>query len=493
MGSHGSNQSGDKHSLRGGVLGVFESSIMGLAGSAPAYSIAATTFTLSAVVGLGAPAELIYCGIAMFGIVYAFKYLSAHDPHAGASYSWVRSGIHPALGYLAGWSLVTASLIFSVSATLPASQGIIALFSEKAATSNKTLEIVVGAIIFVIMVAIVAFGVTITSTAQVIMSTLEVGFLILFLFVAIFHHHVVGFHWSWLYSFHSIGGISKFTIGALSAAFFYWGWDVTCNLNEETKGARKTSGVGAVNGVISVMVLYVFAAIVIQMAISQDGIQKGGVQVMTIIGNMIWGGWPGKVIVISVILSTIATLETQLIQISRTLFTMGRDKSLPSMLGTTHQKFKTPLWAIAISAIITLVLFLLSTLAGSIQNLLNDAVAAIGIQIAFYYSLAAFSVIVIYRKQIFKSVKNFIFIGLWPAIGAVFMLYVFEEIIPFLPHLVKIDKSIALDTRAWVIGLGSIVLGLLPMLYYWSKGSIYFKAPTPEERTAIMQEFEAHL
>jgi amino acid transporter len=493
MAGKSSNAENGKHSLRGGVLGVFESSIMGLAGSAPAYSIAATTFTLAAVVGLGAPAELIYCGIAMFGIVYAFKYLSAHDPHAGASYSWVRNGIHPALGYLAGWSLVTASLIFSVSATLPASQSIISLFSNADPTKNKTLEIVVGAIIFMVMVAIVAFGVTITSTAQVIMSTIETVLLVLFLLLALFHaHHVQSFHWSWLYSFHGIGGISKFTVGALSAAFFYWGWDVTSNLNEETKGARRTSGIGAVNGVVSVMILYVVATVAIQMMVSQKDIQSDGANILTVIGNDIWSGWPGKLIVISVVLSTIATLETQLIQITRTLFTMGRDNSLPSMLGTTHQKFKTPLWATAISAIITLVLFLVSTLMGSINSILTDANNAIGIQICFYYGLAAVSVITIYRKELFKSFKNFFFIGLWPAIGALFMIFIFIEIIPVIPHFVAIDKSVALDTRAWVLGLGSIVVGIIPMLIYWARGSVYFKTPTPEERTAIISEFEAH-
>ena len=42
---------------------------MGVAGSAPAYSIAATTAALVAAVGLAGPAALLYCGIAMFGIV----------------------------------------------------------------------------------------------------------------------------------------------------------------------------------------------------------------------------------------------------------------------------------------------------------------------------------------------------------------------------------------------------------------------------------------
>ena len=65
-----------EHSLRGGVLGLFDSAIMGIAGSAPAYSISATTFFLFGAVGFGGAASLLYCGFFMFGIVFAFYYLS---------------------------------------------------------------------------------------------------------------------------------------------------------------------------------------------------------------------------------------------------------------------------------------------------------------------------------------------------------------------------------------------------------------------------------
>ena len=65
-----------EHRLRGGVLGLFDSVIMGLAGSAHAYSIAATTALLFGAVAYGGPAALLYCGFFMFGIVFAFKSVS---------------------------------------------------------------------------------------------------------------------------------------------------------------------------------------------------------------------------------------------------------------------------------------------------------------------------------------------------------------------------------------------------------------------------------
>jgi len=52
MSSTPQNQENHEHKLASNVLGLFESVIMGIAGSAPAYSIAATTVTLAVTVGL---------------------------------------------------------------------------------------------------------------------------------------------------------------------------------------------------------------------------------------------------------------------------------------------------------------------------------------------------------------------------------------------------------------------------------------------------------
>ena len=54
-----------KTSLAANSLGLGESVIMGIAGTAPAFSAAATTATLIAAVGILAPASLFYCGLIM--------------------------------------------------------------------------------------------------------------------------------------------------------------------------------------------------------------------------------------------------------------------------------------------------------------------------------------------------------------------------------------------------------------------------------------------
>jgi amino acid transporter len=476
-------ESASEHSLRAGVLGLFDSVIMGVAGVAPAYSIAASTGALIAAVALGGAGALLYCGIAMFGIVFAFSYLGRVETNSGAAYSWVRRALHPLLGFMSGWALIVSALIFMVIATVPAGANVLGLFSN-AAANNTTDVTLVGAVFFLAMVGAVAAGVTITVSVQIVMSCIELALLVLFAVLAIFHgHHVHAFTWHW-FSPSIFHGQAGFVSGALIAAFYYWGWDVTANLNEETKGAKRTPGLGAIIGVIVVFVLFEVFTIATNMVLTMHQINHNEADVLSALGQEVWRGTGGKFIVLAVVLSTIATLETTLIQVTRTMFSMGRDNTLPKRFGTVNQKRRTPIFATAVVTVISLLLFVFGQFIGSVSNILTDGIDAIGLQICIYYCLAGFAVVVLFRRQLLKSVNNFVFMGLWPLIGACFMGYMFYESVPGLW-----DSNPA----TVYIGLGAMALGLIPMFYYWSKKVPYFKMAPKEDRHAVIMEFEQNL
>ncbi len=488
-------ESNPDQKLASNVLGLFESTIMGIAGSAPAYSIAATTVTLAVTVGLFGPGELFYSGIAMFGVVIAFHYMGQVRQNAGATYIWVRNALHPILGYLAGWSLVTASIIFGLVSTVPASTSLLSLFtSNDKIISNVHWTTLVGAGIFVFMVAIIAYGIKFTAKAQVVMTVVELGLLWIFDVIALLHHpHTHKFSWNWFslsqiksYSIPDsvIGtassfdskyvvatGLSAVLIGAVSGAFFYWGWDVTANLNEETKEGETTAGKGGIFGILFVFFTFLLTLIAINMVLSDATLSSSG-SVLSDFAAVLIPGWFGKFIVVSVLLSTVATIETQMIQVTRTLFSMGRDYSMPSSFGVVHKKFQTPWNATVFTTVFVLLFFVGSQFIKSVNDIAQAGVAAIGIQICFYYALASLSVIVLYRRHLFRNVQTFFMVGVWPALSGLFLIAVLIKVIPTLSHL-----------ALWV-GVGTVAIGIIPMAIYWSQGSAYFKTPTSEERHA---------
>ncbi|MER6562505.1 APC family permease [Streptomyces sp. NPDC001027] len=448
--------------LQANVLSTFDTVVMAIAGSAPAYSIAATTAVLAGAVGLAGPAALLYCAIPMLGIALAFSRLSRIDVNAGASYSWVGRTLHPFLGFISGWALVISATIFMVAGSLPAGSMTLALFDEDLA-ANTALSTVVGAAWFVVMLAVVLGGARLTVRAQLIMSGVELAILALFAVLCLFHtNNSLPFDWSW-FGFGHFDGVSGFAAGALVAAFYYWGWDVTSNLSEETRNSRRTTGLAGLIGVGVVFLLFEVFTVAVNIVLSSQQIADNDANVLAVLGEEVWPGWGGKLLIVAVMLSTVATLETTLIQVTRSLFAMGRDRTMPSALGRVHRTWNTPWVAIVVVGGVALVLFVASNALGSVGDILADAISAIGLQIAVYYGLAGLAAVVAYRKTLLRSPSDFVLGGLWPLFGSVFMFWVFVESLG------------ELAPTAIAIGVGGLAVGLVPMLWYWRQGSEYYR------------------
>jgi len=155
----------------------------------------------------------------------------------------------------------------------------------------------------------------------------------------------------------------------------------------------------------------------------------------------------------------LATLETALIQSTRTLLVMAKDKTMPAALGRIHPSWRTPWVAAIVLTVIAVGLFCASNLVDSVSRLLSYAISAIGLEISVYYGLAGIAVTVAHRKVLLRSASNFVFIGLWPGVGGIFMLAVFVESV----------RTLGVTTDA--VGLGAIGLGIIPLGYYWLRGS----------------------
>ncbi|MFV2120916.1 APC family permease [Streptomyces sp. Act-28] len=449
--------------LRPDALGTFDTVVMAVAGSAPACSLAATTSVLVGAVGFAAPAALLYCALPMLGIVLAYGRLGRLDVNAGAAYSWVGRTLHPFLGFLCGWALVVSTTLFMVAGALPAGALTLALFDSEPARGTWQAT-AVGAGWFVLVLLVVLGGARLTARAQLVVSGVELVLLLLFVLGAAARDGAAAaFDWSWL-GFGHFDGVSGFASGALIAAFSYWGWDVTGNLGEETRDGRRTAGLSALIGVGVVFLLFEAFTIAVNVVLTSEEITaRGGADTLVLLGEAVWPGIGGKLLVLAVVLSTVATLETTLIQVTRTLFAMGRDRTVPAAFGLVHRRWNTPWVAIAVVGGVASALFVASNALGSAGDVLSGAVGAMGLQITFYYGLAGIAAVVAYRRVLLSSVREFLLGGVWPLGGAAFMLWIFCE------------SLVELPVASLAVGLGGLATGLVPLIRYGRRGSSYYR------------------
>ncbi|GAB3628987.1 amino acid permease [Pandoraea terrae] len=438
--------------LKSGALGLSESVIMGVAGTAPAFSIAATTATLIAAVGNLSPASLLYCGLIMFGVTFAYMHLNRLNPNAGASYAWVGAIFHPVLGFLAGWALLVASAVFMVSGTIPAATATLTLFSPELA-SEPTAVTAVAAGWLLLVSAVIVKGIKPTSYSQIVMTGIEVAVLVAVVLVAFIKY---GAHPAHAFSLALFSPASftpqLFATGALTALFFFWGWDVTVNLNEETRDSARAPGLGALLAMLIVLALFMGFAAVTLLVLTDQEIQQSSTNVVFAVANKLFPKPWSYVAIIAVMLSTVGTLETSILQFTRTMYAKGRDGTLHPRYAVLHKTWQTPWIATAVITSLGLVFLFLSSYFSSVNEIIKDSVNAIGFQVAFYYGLAGFACAWHFRRDALKSPFNMVVLMLWPVLSAVFLWFIAIYSVP------------TFDLTTNVVGLGGIAAGAVPLL-----------------------------
>ena len=124
--------------LKTGALGYLSNLVIGIASTAPAYSLAATLGFVVGVVGMGvhAPAVMIVSFIPMLLIAASYYYMNKADPDCGTTFTWVTRAMGPRLGWLSGWTLVMADIVVMAALAYIAGSYTFLLFGLDAAAQQ---------------------------------------------------------------------------------------------------------------------------------------------------------------------------------------------------------------------------------------------------------------------------------------------------------------------------------------------------------------------
>ena len=443
----------EKKGLAGDSLGTFESAIMGIAGTAPAFSVAVTTAAIVASVGVLSVGSIFYCGLIMFGIMLAFIHLSKITPHAGAAYAWVGHVFGKKWGFFAGWGLLVASIFFMVSATIPAATSTLVLIAPELVESTTWVTFT-AAIWLTLVTIVVTKGIKHASYAQLILTGIETAVVLALIIGAFIQYsgkpaHTPSFIWFSPFSFTP----QLFATGALTAIFFYWGWDVTMNLGEETKeGTPQPASKGAFWAMINLILFFIIMMIVVLIVLTDEEIAKANTNVLYAIASKLFPTPWNYLAVLSTILSTVGTIETQILQFSRSMFAMARDDMLHPRYARIHPEWQTPWVATVVIWFLGVLLLFSSSYMPTVKQILESSILAIGFQICFYMSLAGFACAWHYRNKLNDGVYSAVSYVLWPLLAALFMVFIALYSIPTFNAITNI------------MGIGGILIGFVPLL-----------------------------
>lgn len=465
--------------LKKNAISFVSNIVIGVASTAPGYSLAATLGFIAAVGGLGleSPAVILVAFFPMVCIASAYYYMNRADPDCGTTFSWMTRAMGPWLGWQGGWAIVVADVLVMPSLASVAGNYTFQLFGN---TSPTNLDVtLVGIAWIIIMTAICFIGIELSARTQQILLGMEFVTLVIFAVVALVKvyvdhpAHSVQPTIGWFNPF-NISSVSALDGGILLAVFIYWGWDSGVSVNEETEDSSSAPGRAAIISTFVLVGIYLLVTTAAQSFGGLDSLVKNQADVFAPLGQGVLGSPLNKLLIIAVLSSASASTQTTILPTARTTLSMARAKAIPKQFGNVHPRFLTPgfstIWMGTVSTIVYVLLSATST------NLIADAFTSLALTIAFYYGFTGFACVIFYRRHLFTSAKNFFFIGLLPFVGGAVLTWVLIKAV--------IDYSKASGGYAKpFLGIGSpiaialvmIILGLALMIIQRITSPEYFK------------------
>ena len=512
----GGTGSVDSKGLKGGALGLVSSIVVGMASTAPAYSLAASLGLIVAsggalLAGVKAPAIILLAFIPMWMIAVAYQELNKAEPDCGTTFTWASRAFGPLVGWMGGWGIIAADVIVMANLAQIAGSysftfvGELGWSSASELASSTTWSTVAGVIWIMVMTYICYRGIEVSARLQYGLLGIEMVILLAFAAVALFKVYTntgetysikPSLDWFWP------GGLDFSTVIApalLTALFIYWGWDTAVACNEESDDPGRTPGRAAVISTFLLLATYALVSVsVIAFAgVGDEGVglgnQDNADDVFAAVGQDLFGDSTlGKIglllLAASILTSASASTQTTILPTARTTLSMGVYKALPGSFAKIHRNYLTPTTSTLAMGAVSILFYLLFTLIS--PNLLTALIGSVGLMIAFYYGLTGFACAWFYRKDLTRSTRDFIMRGVVPLLGALILtaIFVYGLIQYAKPDWLTDDDGNNVTILGFgavaVVGIGALVLGVVLMVIQWISAPDYFHGLTLSRRSS---------
>lgn len=481
--------------LATGTLGLWGSTVIGLASTAPVYSLVATLGFVVLAVGAQAPIAFIIAFVPMLLIAFAYRELNNAVPDCGTTFTWATKAFGPWVGWMGGWGVAMAGMIVLANLAQIASVYFWSLLGMQ--FENNDWRVVVVAVFFIAAMTWVSWrGIEIGERIQNVLLSIQYLALAIFIIAAIWQFatgsapNPTPFSWEWLNPF-AFTDWSAFIEAVLLAIFIYWGWDTCLALNEETKDPKRIPGRAALLTTVILLVTYVTVTIAAMMyaGLGEEGTGLGNEanadDFFLAIKDGLLGPF-GWMLVVAVLISAVSSTQTTILPTARGTLAMGVYRALPAKFKDVHPEYKTPSFSTLVMGTVAILYYVGMTLRS--DDILQDSILSLGLAIAFYYAITGFACVAYFRKDLFRSARDFFFKGLLPLLGALMLTYAFVQSAIDMWD-VDYGYTVLLGIGGtFVVGIGSLAVGIVLMLvwFLFPRSKPFFRGESLNRDTAVL-------
>ena len=487
--------------LATGTLGLFGSTVIGLASTAPVYSLAATLGFVVLAVGAQAPIAFIIAFVPMLLIAFAYRELNRAVPDCGTTFTWATKAFGPRVGWMGGWGVAVAGIVVLANLAQIGGKYFWLLVNPQLA-SDPVIVTVTGVVFIALMTFISYRGTEIGEKLQNVLLGIQYLALVIFVVAAVVAvatgtapagATAPDISWFNPFAFESASG---FVEAILLALFIYWGWDTCLALNEETKDPQRTPGRAAILSTLILLVTYVGVTVA---AMAYAGLGASGLglgneenaeDVFFALKDVLFGPF-AWLLVIAVLVSAVSSTQTTILPTARGTLAMAAYNALPQRFGVVHPKYHTPAFSTIVMGVVATVFYVGLTIVS--EDFLSDTILSLGLAIAFYYAITGFACVWFFRRELFVSAHNVFFKFLFPLLGALMLsaAFVFSAIDMFNPDY---GYTVLFGVGGvFVVGIGSLAIGVVLMIVwsFFTRAKPFFRGESLNESTEVLVPEEA--
>jgi amino acid transporter len=458
------------HRLERGVLNVPNGIALAAAAMAPVLAVVLNAPAAGPVAGAALPLSFALAFIACLFVGNTVVQFSRRLPSAGSFYTFNSQGLGPAAGFVTGW-------LFGIGYAVLAP----GLFSAFGAFVHdyvaSTFSADVPWWIFSLAAMAIVFGLSARSikasvNIDLTLLALEVVIFLVLAVAAIVHAGAVHNTGSYFSPTSSPTGFSGVGLGVVFGILSFIGFDAAATLGEETRNPRRNvplavaGALGAV-GVFYVVVMYALTAgYGLNDSKNLDAFLKDANPFVTLGHNVTpWLLQPIELAAIAGIFSCFLAIHNTTV---RVMFSMGRDHVLPRGLGRVHARWFSPLRAIVVQTIFTVVIGLSAgAWLGPGATGAYGFTGAIGtVAIVIVYLASNIALIRYFWRSPERRILTHVIVPILGVLALAYPLYAVS----------KPGQSYPYNLVPWVV-LVWIVAGLALFFYY--------RARSPEKITAL--------
>ena len=405
---------------------------------------AATTLTMAALIGasgLASPLALLVAGAAMLCCAVAYHRLNSWQASASAPVEWVARGLSPIIGFAVGILVLMTALTSNIGNITLIGSTVLSLIAP-GETNNKPLTWIVATVICLLVMAIAVIGVKVTIRFEgwvILVEYMIIASLAIWGLETELTSHAAGItapSWSWFTTSHSPGGSTGLIAGVVIATFLLGGWDSPIYLGDEQQH-RRDPGRSVLISITFCTLWVVFLFICLQGLAPSSAISSNASNVLPFLAGKLGPKAFVDLVALAVIASFATTIQSQIVDGSRILFGMGRDRTVPGSFRRVS-RFRTPVAGLVVMGVIPIIALILYLASNSLQKTIVYIDSTGGLLFASYYVVISLYSIWYYRSVLFRDVKEFVLGLLLPLVGAGTLVYVIIKSLKGTPSVVLI-------------------------------------------------------